>query len=299
MDAERKSYWEKRMVQLFTAQDKRNAKFEKKMRKEYLRMEEQIKKEIASYYAKYGKDGVIEYRKLVLSLAEKERELLYQDYDEFARRNPKYTHLMPVRESIYKLNRLEGLQLDIRMRMIELGAFEEEGYRKLLEQAYEDGYLSTMKGLSNAPSFFTLNSVAMGQTLNEKWIDEGNFSTRIWGNKEKLIRLLNNEIRDAFIRGDDFRQMSKLIQYRTGVGENDAKRLLQTEYNFVMGQANKQAFMEANVTKYEVSAVMDRKTSKTCKSLDGEQFDFENAKVGVNYPPFHARCRTTVIPIED
>lgn len=287
------------MVQLFTAQDKRNAKFEKKMRKEYLRMEEQIKKEIASYYAKYGKDGVIEYRKLVLSLAEKERELLYQDYDEFARRNPKYTHLMPVRESIYKLNRLEGLQLDIRMRMIELGAFEEEGYRKLLEQAYEDGYLSTMKGLSNAPSFFTLNSVAMGQTLNEKWIDEGNFSTRIWGNKEKLIRLLNNEIRDGFIRGDDYRQMAKVIQYRTGVGENDAKRLLQTEYNFVMGQANKQAFMEANVTKYEVSAVMDRKTSKTCRNLDGEQFDFEDAKVGVNYPPFHARCRTTVIPLED
>jgi SPP1 gp7 family putative phage head morphogenesis protein len=299
MDAERKSYWEQRMIQLFTSQDKKNVKFERKMHKEYLRIEEQINKEIASFYTKYGKDDVLEYRKLVQSLTDTERDLLFQDYDEFARRNPKYSHLMPVRESIYKLNRLEGLQLNIRMHMIELGAFEEEGFRKLLEQAYEDGYLSTMKGLSNAPSFFTLNSVAMSQTLNEKWIDEGNFSTRIWGNKEKLIRLLNNEIRDAFIRGDDFRQMSKVIQYRTGVGENDAKRLLQTEYNFVMGQANKQAFMEANVMKYEVSAVMDRKTSKTCRSLDGEQFDFENAKVGVNYPPFHARCRTTVIPIED
>lgn len=299
MDAERKSYWEKRMVQLFTAQDKRNAKFEKKMRKEYLRMEEQIKKEIASYYAKYGKDGVIEYRKLVLSLAEKERELLYQDYDEFARRNPKYTHLMPVRESIYKLNRLEGLQLNIRMHMVELGAFEEEGFQKLLEQAYESGYLSSMTGLQNAPSFFALNAVAMGQTLNEEWINSGNFSSRIWGNKEKLINTLNTEIRDAIIRGDDYRQMTKIIQYRTGVGENDARRLLQTEYNFVMNQANKQAFIDTGITRYEISAVMDRKTSKTCRSLDGEQFDFENAKVGVNYPPFHARCRTTVIPVEE
>lgn len=299
MDAERKSYWEQRMVQLFTAQDKRNTKFEKNMRKEYLRVEEQIKKEVAAFYTKYGKDDVIEYRKLVLSLTEKERELLYQDYDEFARRNPKYRHLMPVRESIYKLNRLEGLQLNIRMHMVELGAFEEEGFQKLLEQAYESGYLTTMKGLNNAPSFFTLNSVAMGQTLNEKWIDEGNFSTRIWGNKEKLLRLLNSEIRDAFIRGDDYKQMSQVIQYRTGVGENDAKRLIQTEYNFVMNQANKQAFMDAGVTRYEISAVMDRKTSKTCRSLDGDQFDYEGAKVGVNYPPFHARCRTTVIPVEE
>ncbi|EOR25010.1 hypothetical protein A499_06400 [Niallia nealsonii AAU1] len=280
MDAERKSYWEQRMVQLFTAQDKKNAKFEKKMRKEYLRVEEQLKKEIASYYTKYGKDGVIEYRKLVQSLTEKERDLLFQDYDEFVRRNPKYAHLMPIRESIYKLNRLEGLQLDIRMRMVELGAFEEEGFRKLLEEAYENGYLSSMKGLKNPPSFFVVNNLAMEQTLNEKWINGGNFSTRIWGNKERLLNALNAEIRDGIIRGDDFRQMSKVIQYRTGVGENDAKRLLQTEYNFVMGQANKQAFMEAKVKRYEVSAVMDRKTSKTCRSLDGDQFDFESAKVG-------------------
>jgi len=298
MDANRKSYWEQRMVQLFTAQDKKNAKFEKKMRKEYLRVEEQLKKEIASYYTKYGKDGVIEYRKLVQSLTEKESDLLFQNYDEFARRNPKYAHLMPIRESIYKLNRLEGMQLDIRMRMVEIGAFEEEGFRRLLEEAYENGYLSSMKGLKNPPSFFVVNNLAMQQTLNEKWINGGNFSTRIWGNKERLLNALNAEIRDG-IRGDDFRQMSKVIQYRTGVGENDAKRLLQTEYNFVMNQANKQAFLDAAVKRYEVSAVMDRKTSKTCRSLDGEQFDFESAKVGGNYPPFHARCRTTVIPIED
>ncbi|WOD61770.1 minor capsid protein [Niallia taxi] len=299
MDAERKSYWEQRMIQLFLSQDKRNTKLEKKINKEYLWLEEQIKKEIAAFYTKYSKDDVIEYRKLVLSLTDGERNLLYQDYDTFAKKYPKYAHLMPVRESIYKLNRLEGLQLNIRMNLLELGAYEEEQFQLALQQTYENGYLTTMKGLSNAPSFFTLNSVVMVQTLNENWIDEGNFSTRIWGNKERLIKVLNNEIRDAFIRGDDYRQMAKIIQHRTGVGENDAKRLLQTEYNFVMNQANKQAFKDAGVTRYEISAVMDKKTSRTCRNLDGEQFEMENAKVGVNYPPFHARCRTTVIPVEN
>ena len=299
MDNERKSYWEQRMIQLYTAQDKKNAKFEKSMRKEYLRLEAQINKEIASYYSKYGKDGVIEFRQLIQSLSEKERELAFRDYDEFVRRNPRYKHLLPVRESIYKLNRLEGLQLNIRMNMVELGAFEEEGMRKLLEQAYETGYLSSMGGLQSAPSFFALNSTAMQLTLNEQWINGGNFSSRIWDNKEKLIRTLNTEIRDAIIRGDDYRQMTAIVKHRTGVGDYEAKRLVQTEYNFVMNQANKQAFIDAKLTRYEISAVLDRKTSKTCRTLDGEMFEFANASVGVNYPPFHAFCRTTCIPVEN
>lgn len=295
----RKSYWEKRMEQLYQAQDKKNAKFDKKMRKEYLRLEANIQKEVASYYAKYGKDDVIEYRKLVLSLSAAERDLLYKDYEEFARRNPKYMHLMPVRESIYQLNRLEGLQLNIRMQMVELGAFEQEGFERLLRQAYESGYLSTMKGLQNSPSFFSMNEIALQKTLNEKWINSANFSDRIWANKEKLINSLNTEIRDAIIRGDDYRQMSRIIRHRTGVGAYDSMRLVVTESAFVMNQANKQAFIDEGIKRYEISAVMDGRTSPTCKNLDGEEFEFKDAKAGVNYPPFHSFCRTTAIPKEN
>lgn len=299
MADERKSYWEKRMIQLYAAQDKKNAKFDKKMRKEYHRLEESVKKDIASFYKRYGKDDVIEYRKLVLRLSESERDLLYQDMDNFAKKHPKYARLMPIRESIYQLNRLEGLQLNIRMQMVELGAFEQEGFEKLLREAYENGYLSTMKGLDNAPSFFNVNEIALQQTLSEKWISEGNFSTRIWANKERLINTLNTEIRDGIIRGDDYKQMAAIIQHRTGVGAYDTMRLVITESAFVMNQANKQAFVDAGIKRYEISAVMDKRTSPTCRGLDGEDFDFENAKVGVNYPPFHAFCRTTTIPIEN
>lgn len=293
------TYWEKRMDQLFKSQDKKNAKLDKSMRKEYIRVEEQLKKEIASYYTKYGKDGVIEYRKLVQSLTEKERDLLYQDYDEFARRNPKYKHLMPVRESIYKLNRLEGLQLNIRMKLVELGTFEEEGMQKLLEEAYESGYLSTMGSLQNAPTFFAVNSTAMQLTLSDKWIQGKNFSDRVWGNKERLINLLNTEIRDAVIRGDDYRQMSNVLRHRFGVGEYEARRLVVTESAFVLNQSNKQAFMDAGIKRYEITAVLDSRTSPTCRNMDGEKFSFGDAKVSINYPPFHCFCRSTVVPIEN
>lgn len=293
------TYWEKRMIQLYAAQDKKNNAYDKKLRKEYLRIEEGIKKEIASYYQKYGTEDVLQYRKMVLNLSESERDLLYKDYETFARKHPQYMHLMPVRESIYKLNRLEGLQLSIRMQMVELGAFEQEGFERLLKEAYERGYLSTMKGLNNASSFFSVNDIALQQTLNEKWINSGNFSDRIWGNKERLINALNTEIRDGIIRGDDYKQMARIINNRTGIGAKDSMRLVATESAFVMNQANKQAFMDAGIERYEITAIMDRRTSPVCRGLDGQQFAFQGAKAGVNYPPFHPWCRTTTVPIEN
>lgn len=297
--AKRKSYWEHRMEQLYNAQDKRNNRFEKRLRKEYHRLEENIRKEIAAYYQMYGEKNVIEYRKLVQQLSPKERELLYEDYQEFSRRNPEYMHLMPIRESIYRLNRLEGLLLSIRMHMVELGAFEEEGYRKLLEAAYRKGYLSTFKGLQNVPAFFTLNEKTLEQTLNEKWINGENFSDRIWANKEKLINMLTNEIRDGFIRGDDYKQMSALISHRLNVGANEALRLIATESTFVMNQANKQAFIDAGIERYEYTAILDSRTSPMCEEMNGEIFKFEEAKVGINFPPLHPWCRSTIIPLEN
>ncbi|MED3623253.1 minor capsid protein [Neobacillus thermocopriae] len=294
-----KTYWETRMEQLYAAQDKKNNQLNKELRKEYHRLENSIEREIAAYYQKYGLDNVIEYRQLVLNLAPAERDLLYKDYEEFAKRFPQYMHLMPVRESIYQLNRLEGLHLSIRMKMVELGVFEQEGFEKLLREAYERGYLSTMKGLDNAPSFFSVNDLVLSQTLNEKWINNGNFSSRIWANKEKLLNTLNNEIRDAIIQGSDYKQMSKIIQRRMEVGAYESMRLIVTESAFVMNQANKQAFMDAGIKRYEITAVMDRRTSPTCRGLNGQKFEFKDARVGVNYPPFHSFCRTTVVPIEN
>ena len=259
-----KTYWLDRMTQLDAAQDKRNNTFDKAMRKQYHALEESISKDIASYYQKYGKDDVIEYRKLVLSLTESERNLLYKDYDAFFSRNPKYAHLIPTRESIYKLNRLEGLQLSTRMQMVELGAFEQEGLEKLLQEAYENGYLSTMKGLDSASSFFSVNNEAMAKTLNEKWTNGANFSERIWENKEKLINTLNNEIRDGIIRGDSYQKMNMTLRKRTEVGAYESLRLTVTESSFVTNQANKQAFMDAGIERYEISAVLDKRTSQTC-----------------------------------
>lgn len=297
--ARSRNYWEKRMIQLFESQDKHNDRLDKRLVKEYQRTGEKISKDIASYYGKYAIEDVIDYRDMVLSLSDAERDLLYRNYNQFAQDYPQYADLMPVRESIYKLNRLEGLQLSVQQNLLELGALEQEEYEKLLTEAYERGYLSSMKGLENTRSFFGVDKEVMKQTINQNWINEENFSDRIWGNKKKLIQSMNNEIRDGLIRGESYNDMIKLIRNRTDVGLSDARRLIHTESAYVLNEANAQAFVDEGIEEYQITAVMDEKTSPTCREMDGQTFKFSERVVGANAPPYHPHCRSTIVPLEN
>lgn len=287
------------MIQLFNSQDKQNNKLTRTMAKEYERTGKAIDKEVASYYAKYAKEDVIEYRKLVVSLSKSERDLLYKNVSAFTQKYPQHADLMPVRESIYKLNRLEGLQLSVRQNMLELGVIEQREFDKVLSEAFERGYLSSMKGLENSTAFFKVDKLVMQQTLNEGWINGDNYSDRIWNNKDKLINTLNTELRDGLIRGNSYKKMTDIISNRTGVGAYETKRLVFTESAFVLNEANAQAFMDAGILEYENTAVMDNKTSPTCRNMDGKRFKYSERVVGINASPFHSWCRTTAIPVEN
>ena len=291
-------YWEQRAEQLVTKQIKADDKAAKKLAKEYARLAAKLEREVAAYYAKYSKDNVIEYRDMLSVLSESERTLLYENLDAFAREFPQYSHLIPIRESIYKLNRLEGLQLNVQLELLRIGAIEEEVFKKHLTEAYERGYLYTLQGLPHTQTQFMVNAFAVQQALDRKWLDGKNFSDRVWANKQKLLGTLKNEIRDSMIRGDSYDDMIKTVRHRTGVGAYEAKRLIHTEAAFMSVQSNAHAFMDAGVKQYEICAVMDQKTSKICRSLDGTVFSFDEAVPGSTMPPFHAFCRSTIVPAE-
>ncbi len=269
------------------------------MIKEYKTLSGSIEKEIANYYQKYGVDQVVEYRTLVQAMDSADRNLLYKDFDSFAAAHPDLKRLLPVRESIYKLNRLEGLQLSVQMKQYGSGSIEQAEMEKVLQQAYEKGYLSTMKGLENTGSFFGINESVMKATVNTQWINGENYSDRIWKNKNALINSLNTDLRNGVIRGDTYDDIVRQIRQRNDVNISNAKRLVATESAFVMNQANMQAFMSAGIKRYEWCSVMDSRTSQVCKDLDGEVFEFDKAQVGANYPPMHSWCRSTVVPVEN
>src|SRR5690625_2927302 len=109
MTKKTKAYWEKRQQQWINNLNKDDEKFTKSIKKYYNRTSKEIEKDIATYIQKYGKDNIIEYRTLMKDLPAKDKKLLIENMELFADKYPEYEHLLPVRESVYKLNRLEGL----------------------------------------------------------------------------------------------------------------------------------------------------------------------------------------------
>ena len=109
------NYWERRQQELNKAMEKDEKKLKKRLSSYFDTEYRKLEKQIAAYYKQYGTDNVIQYRRLMESLPDADKRLLMEQMDEFAKKYPQYAHLMPIRESIYKLNRLEGLQYSVRM----------------------------------------------------------------------------------------------------------------------------------------------------------------------------------------
>lgn len=127
-------YWADRKKRLDAEMVKHEKMLFSRMQKYYRQQAAVLEREIAAYYGKYGTNNVIEYRKLLAALPDGDRALLMQRMEDFAAQYPQYAYLLPVRESIYKLNRLEGLRQSIAVQQLEMGAYEQKQAKKLFEQ---------------------------------------------------------------------------------------------------------------------------------------------------------------------
>lgn len=294
-----RDYWAKRQTQLMAGLDKKDDKFSMKLAKEYDKILDDMQKKVAYYYQNYGVDNVLEYRNMMKNLSDNEREKAFRDFDTFVVNNPQYVHLVGTRNGIYNLNRMEALEMSTRMKMAELGIIEQDEMKEYLKKSYEYGYMSTAKSLDNYSSFFNLDNQILEATLNQKWFDNKNYSDRIWGNKDILRNYLTSDLRNGIISGSSYDKMIKQLQQRIDVGKSNARRLVWTESAFMLNQANARAFIDDGIERYDYVAIIDSRTSEVCKALNEQSFEFSKYQPGLNAPPMHGYCRSTIIPIEN
>lgn len=211
--------------------------------------------------------------------------LLIQRMDEFEKKYPEYADLMPIRESIYKLNRLEGLQESIRLQQRELGAITN---RELKEHLASLAYKST--GAADKIMGLAVNNSAMKLFSGTAWSGGADFSQRIWQNTDKLADYLNNDIANGFARGDSYERLVGQVRSRfINVAKNDAYRLIYTEGTYVMNESSAAVFAE-DFEDYEFQ-VADNNACPVCKALNGKIFKFSQRVPGRNFPPMHPWCR--------
>lgn len=295
------NYWQQRK----DVQERRAKRSEDGMMKdllsEYAGASKKIENEIAGFYAKYGKNNIIEYNELLRTLPKSEIDLIYRNFDKFADKYPQYKKLSSVRRKSYQLTRMEGLQIDIMQNLVELGAYEEEKMKEFLIKQFDDGYFQTLKDIETVFNFpgthNAYNQRTLDYLLRNKWIDGGNYSDRIWGNKEKLANYLANEFKTGVAQGKSINQLSKQIQDRFGKSSYTADRLVRTESNYILNAAEQEAYNEDGIEEYEYLAALDERTSDICEALHGKRFNVAEYEPGVNAPPMHPFCRSTTVPV--
>ena len=148
------------------------------------------------------------------------------------------------------------------------------------------------------------------EVLRNQWIGK-NYSARVWHNTGETARLTAQALEEMLLSGkasqETFRDIMKAAITKDGIspeqriaqGKMAANRLLRTEYNYVTGQADMDAYEDAGFDLYRYMAVLDGRTSTICRDLDGKVFHVKDRKVGVNMHPMHPWCRSTTEPVFD
>ena len=287
------TYWTNRQEQLKKAAEKDEAKIKKRLSSFYDSEFKRLEKEIAAYFTKYGEDNVIEYRTLMQSLSNEDRRLLIEQMDDFAKKYPQYADLMPVRESIYRLDRLQGLQYSVYMAQANVAGYTNEQVREYETSLAHKGLNYAMETLGFGKNFYSINSDVVKQFVDVAWSNGENFSTRIWNDTQKLAGYLNQEMAQMFARGESYDRIVRDLRRRFDrVNRNDAYRLVYTEGTYVMAESTIQPFTE-DFQQYRLSPVLDGRTCPICRGLREQVFLISERQPGVNFPPIHPWCRCT------
>lgn len=300
-------YWAKRaemrMEQGMRAADQVAAD----LAKSYRNMQKQVDYEVKRIYERYGNEYGLSYADAVKDISNsqyKEWRYTLQEYVERinATGDEELLRELNILSARSRATRWQQVEAAIKVNASELAAKQEQLVERLLEDQYQRAYYGQVfdiqKGLGFGKALEMLNSRQVAETLAYPW-SGANFSERIWGAKGRLTDTLRQTLTEGLIQGQDTRQMAQRIQAAMGSSFKQAETLIRTETAHIIEQGTMDGYSAADVDKYEILATLDKRTSEICRRQDGKVYAVKDAKVGVNMPPFHVRCRTTTVAVID
>lgn len=302
-------YWQKRTEELGARQFRKADSYNERLKRQYARAQLSIKRDMESFYQRFAdNNGIIdmaEARRLLTSGELKEFKMTLEEFREKAKNNAdgRWTKQL---DNVYfrtRISRYEALQVQIRQQVELLAASEQAGVTALLDDTYIDTYYRSVfevqKGTNIGGSFARVNHEAVEKTILKRWAGS-DYSSRLWENKSKLLRELETNLAQSFIRGDSYDRTTQALMNRMGVSYSNAARIVRTESAHIVNEATWDGYKASGVVhKYQFLATLDSRTSEICQSMDGRVFPLSEKQEGVNFPPLHPNCRSTIVPYFD
>ena len=298
------AYWRKRAIELAEKQKQEDDDLCLRFHREYERILDELDKEISIFYARYAANESVSMADARRLLRDAELEDFQMSLDEF-RDKALAGGFDKELEEVYlrsRISRLQALQTQVELRMMELFGSQRDVLRDHLQERYTDTYYRTVYAVSQqtdvASTFARIDPQTIERILAVPWVGS-EFSSRIWADKDKLTRELMQTLSRGFVRGDSLDRMTKEFALRMGVSESRAATLIHTESAHIAAEATEQGYRETGVQSYRFEAALDLKTCAVCGALDQREFPLAEHETGINYPPLHPRCRCTTVPVTE
>lgn len=304
------NYWEKRSTELMKRLEKGTENTINSLIEVYEQATKNINKEIAKIYKNYAQDGVLSNEVLKQMLSKQETDIHYKNLltvidnnitDKDLKKKMLAKYNAPAYS--YRIKRYQALQENIDIELKKLANIEQDitkiRYVDTINEAYYHNIYDIQKGTGFGFSFAQIDNKTIELMLNERWIDNSNFSLNIWGNSEKLGNYLKINLTADTLSGKSVNKIALDLSEYMSVGLYNATRLVRTEVNHFANEAEMLSYEELGIKKYKFIATLDQVTCEHCAKLDNKVFNVKDRKPGKNYPPIHPNDRCTTVAAFD
>ncbi|WP_082234979.1 minor capsid protein [Halobacillus massiliensis] len=282
------SYWVKREKEHIKREQMKDEEVSQRLREIIDQALRESEKEIQAFYASYA-----DSRGLTPAEAKQRvSEMDIQRYEKMAARyvrerefSAEANEMLHTYNTNMYINRQELLMMYLNAHLVAMADEQTKTFQAYLEQA-GIGEVLRQAGILGADitiTTATLQSLVGASFYGATW------STRIWDDMEALRGELETIINSSIIRGVHPNRFISKVRERFDVTDFEARRLLITEVSRVQVEAQKLSFKALTdgdpEAEYEYVAMIDHRTSRECRGMDGKRFKVSEMAVGINAPP--------------
>ena len=198
----------------------------------------------------------------------------------------------PTPANLYKLDKYWQAQAQARIQLEKLGEKQIVEFTRAFESNFFDIYNSI--ALKGGKTFNSLDTATVNQMINQIWCADGkNWSSRVWGNTNKLLEELNEGLIHCVAAGKKTTDLKNILQDRFDVSYSRADAIVRTELAHIQTQAAVKRYEDYGVQQVEVWADADERRCEICGKLHKTKYP-----VGSQIPiPAHTNCRCCILPV--
>lgn len=298
-------YWQERAETRTDKYWRKIGNVEKELAKQYRLALDDIRQMVIDQFEKYSTDQRITYQDAVKELTTYEMGDYKAKIDRLipaikATNDPFLIAELNKLQQVTKLTRFQALMAQIEGRLLELGYDQQMTMEEWLSGVYEGNYYESIYALQVGTGigygFVVLNENAIRTAITTP-LHGDMFSSRIWDNKDNLVKNLRQVITQGLIKGESNQVMARHLKEKMNSNYANALRLVRTETANVLSESTNQGYKQSGyLSQYQLLATPSDRTCDTCMKLDGKVFSVDDKQAGLNASPIHPNCRCTEIP---